>query len=346
MRLLIEHGSNISLSEERTWTQILRSYHQPSTARSLFELTITALPLAALWGAAWLVFSLGYWWATILIAFPAAGFLVRLFMIQHDCGHGSFCPKRWTNDWLGRAIGVITLTPYDFWRRTHAIHHATSGNLDRRGIGDVDTLTVREYLESSHWGRWKYRLYRNPLILFVLGPVYVFLLRYRLPFGLMRAGLRPWISTQATNVAIASVAAVLIWLIGINAFLLVHLPIMLLAAMFGVWLFYVQHQFENTFWDEHQRWDLHDAALNGSSYYDLPQPLRWFTANIGIHHVHHLCSRIPFYRLPCVVRDHPEFSNIGRITVMQSFRCVRFVLWDENQRRLISFRELGRLSRD
>ena len=238
------------------------------------------------------------------------------------------------------------MTPYDFWRRTHAIHHATSGNLDRRGIGDVDTLTVREYLARSRWGRLKYRLYRHPLVMFGIGPAYLFLLQHRLPVGLMRGGWQPWISTQATNAAIALIAAVLIWLIGVKAFFLVHLPIMLLAAVFGVWLFYVQHQFEDTFWNESRGWDLHEAALHGSSHYDLPPLLRWFTANIGIHHVHHLCSRIPYYRLPRVLRDHPELRDIGRLTLLQSFRCVRLVLWDEAQRRLVSFREARNLTRN
>ena len=202
----------------------------------MIELVITALPLVALWVAAWLIYSLGYWWVSLLITIPAAGFLVRLFMIQHDCGHGSFFPKKWANDWVGRVIGVLTLTPYDFWRRTHAIHHATAGNLDRRGIGDVNTLTVREYFACSRWGRLKYRLYRHPLVMFGIGPAYLFLLQHRLPVGLMRGGWQPWISTQVTNAAIALIAAGLIWLIGIKAFFLVHLPITVLAGIFGVWL--------------------------------------------------------------------------------------------------------------
>ena len=334
-------GSNSGLAapDARVWTQILNRYREPSRIRSVIELTITALPLAALWAGAWFVYWLGFWWASLLIAVPASGFLVRLFMIQHDCGHGAFFPHRWANDWVGRVIGILTLTPHDFWRRTHAVHHATSGNLDRRGVGDVDTLTVREYFARSRWGRLRYRLYRNPIVLFGIGPSYVFLLRQRLPIGLFRGGWRPWISTQATNAAIALIAAALIWLIGAKAFFLVHLPIILLAATFGVWLFYVQHQFEDTFWRENDDWDLHEAALHGSSYYDLPLLLRWFSANIGVHHVHHLCSRIPYYRLPVVLRDYPELREVSRVTVLQSLRCVRLVLWDEAQHRLVSFRE-------
>lgn len=338
--LHMKHRSGLATPDTRYWTRILGSYRTPNHLRSVVELVITALPLVTLWTAAWFTFSLGSAWASFLIAVPAAGFLVRLFMIQHDCGHGTFFADRLANDWVGRVIGVLTLTPYDWWRRTHAIHHATTGNLDRRGIGDVDTLTVREYQARSRCGRLKYRLYRNPLVMFVIGPAYLFFLQHRLPVGLMRDGWQPWASTMATNLAIALVVAALTWLIGIKAFLLVHLPIMLLAATAGVWLFYVQHQFEQTAWDRDERWNLYQAALYGSSHYDLPVLLRWFTANIGIHHVHHLCSRIPFYRLPRVLRDHPELRELGHITLLQSFWCVRLVLWDEAQRRLVSFREI------
>jgi acyl-lipid omega-6 desaturase (Delta-12 desaturase) len=237
---------------------------------------------------------------------------------------------------------VLTLTPYDFWRRKHAIHHSTSGNLDRRGIGDIDTLTVHEYLARPRWGRVGYRVYRHPLVMFGLGPAYLFVLQHRLPVGLMRGGWQAWLSTSATNVAIAALVATMIWLVGIGPFLLVHLPIVLLAASAGVWLFYVQHQFEHTVWAHDQAWDLQEVALHGSSHYALPNVLRWFTANIGIHHLHHLCSRIPYYRLPLVLRDYPDLDGIGRLTLLESLRCVRLVLWDEGRKRLVSFRELRR----
>jgi omega-6 fatty acid desaturase (delta-12 desaturase) len=327
-------------SDARGWTQVLLRYREPSRLRSMIELGITAGPLLGLWALMWLFYSLGLWWLTLLLAIPAAGFLVRLFMIQHDCGHGAFFRQRLANDWTGRALGVLTMTPYDFWRRTHAIHHATSGNLQRRGIGDVDTLTVREYLALSRWRRLMYRLYRHPVVMFGVGPAYLFILRQRLPFGLMRSGWQPWLSTMGTNLAIAIIVATLMWLIGVGPFLLVHVPIMLLAAAMGVWLFYVQHQFEHTVWADDEQWNLHDAALRGSSYYVLPGILRWFTANIGIHHVHHLCSRIPYYRLPSVLRENPELGAIGRITLWESIKCVRLVLWDETRKRLISFREM------
>jgi omega-6 fatty acid desaturase (delta-12 desaturase) len=265
-------------------------------------------------------------------------------MIQHDCGHGAFFRRRVANDWLGRMLGTLTLTPYDTWRRSHAIHHASSGNLERRGIGDVTTLTVREYLGLSTWRQLGYRLYRNPIVLFGLGPAYLFVFRHRLPIGSTRTEWWPWFSTMATNGAIALIVIIMVWLVGVRSFLLVHLPITLLAASIGVWLFYVQHQFENTYWAKEPAWSLHEAALNGSSHYALPSILRWFTADIGVHHVHHLCSRIPFYRLQRVLRDHPELKAVGRLTLVQSLSCVRLVLWDEEGRRLITFRELRRSS--
>ena len=325
--------------DARSLVQGLANYRKPSIFRSLFEIAVTLGSLAVLWLLMWLSLDLSSW-LCLLLAIPAAGFLVRLFLIQHDCGHGAFFRRRWTNDWVGRALGIITLTPYDFWRRTHAIHHATSGNLDQRGLGDIDTLTVKEYLSLSRRGRLKYRLYRHPLVMFGIGPAYMFALKFRLPFGLMREGWRPWVSTIATNVGIAAVVVLMMWTVGIGDFLKVHIPVTLLATSFGVWLFFVQHQFEETEWADEQDWNVHELALHGSSYYELPGILRWFTANIGIHHVHHLCSRIPFYRLPEVLRDYPELTSLGKITPMESLKCVRLVLWCEASRRLISFAEL------
>jgi omega-6 fatty acid desaturase (delta-12 desaturase) len=326
-------------SDARSWSQSLGHYRTSSPARSMIELAITVGPFTLLWFLMWATLDVNYG-VCVLLAVPAAGFLVRLFMIQHDCGHGAFFSHRLANDWVGRLIGVLTLTPYDFWRRNHAVHHSTSGNLDRRGIGDIDTLTVNEYLALSRWGRLSYRVYRHPIMMFGLGPAYLFIVQHRLPVGRMRGGWRPWLSTMATNVAIAVLVTIMIWLVGVGPFLLVHLPIMLLAASIGVWLFYVQHQFEHTAWLRERAWNLHEAALHGSSYYDLPSVLRWFTANIGAHHIHHLCSRIPYYRLPLVLRDYPDLGRIGRLTLLQSLECVRLVLWDEGRQRLISFREM------
>jgi omega-6 fatty acid desaturase (delta-12 desaturase) len=329
-------------ADAKGWAKRLVGYRQPDWRRSVYELVVTAIPFAVAWGALLVALQYGQPWLYGLLLVPAAGLLVRLFMIQHDCGHGAFFGNRVGNDWTGRAISVLTLTPYDHWKRSHALHHATAGNLDRRGIGDIDTLTVSEYLARSRWGRLRYRMYRHPLVMFGVGPIYVFLLQSRLPLGFFRAGWGPWTSTMATNLAVAVAAGLLMWAVGVGPFLLVHLPIVIAGGAAGVWLFYVQHQFEGTHWAAGDRWEFHEAALHGSSYYDLPGILRWFTANIGMHHIHHLCSRIPYYRLPEVLRDHPELRDIGRLTLWQSFGCVRLTLWDDREQRLISFREMGR----
>lgn len=326
--------------DARMLVKALASFREPRLGRSLFEITVTAVPLLVLWVAMWAALHFVGLWLALLLALPTAGFLMRLFLIQHDCGHDAFFRHRAINDWVGRALGIFTLTPYDYWRRRHATHHATSGNLDRRGVGDLPVLTVQEYLARGRWGRFGYWLNRHPAVLFGVGPAYVFLLEQRLPIGLMRHGWRPWVSTMVTNVAVLALAIGLMALIGIGPFLLLHLPVVLLAATAGVWLFFVQHQFEYTQWDETRDWNHAEAALHGSSYYDLPGILRWFSANIGIHHVHHLASRIPYYRLPEVLRDYPELRNHSRLTLRESLTCVRLALWDEGHRRLISFREM------
>ena len=319
--------------------RMLASYREPNCARSVFELAITMMPFILIWVLMWAALYNGYW-ISLLLVVPAAGLLVRLFMIQHDCGHGSFFRHRLANDWVGRIIGVFTLTPYDFWKRSHSHHHASSGNLDHRGIGDIDTLTVREYLARSRQRQLLYRLYRHPAVMFGVGPAYLFIFQHRLPVGMMRGGWLPWLSTMATNVAIVTLVATMIWLVGAGPFLLIHLPITVLVASIGVWLFYVQHQFENTYWAQDADWHFHAAALHGSSHYALPSVLRWFSANTGVHHVHHLCSRIPYYRLPEVLRDHPRLAALGRLPLSQSFRSVGRTLWDEREQRLISVGEM------
>ncbi|MDQ1849544.1 fatty acid desaturase [Gemmobacter fulvus] len=328
--------------QAKDWVQVLAKYREPSTLRSILELVATVVPFLLLWTLAWLSMMISYW-LTLGIAVLNGLFLVRLFCIQHDCGHGSFFKSRTVQDWVGRCLGVLTLTPYDVWRRTHSIHHAQHGNLDQRGIGDVLTLTVEEYRARGRFGRLMYRLYRNPLVLFVLGPSYLFILQNRLPLGLMTSGWRYWLSAMGTNAVLAIILGLMIWLGGLMPLLLIYLPTSMIAGTIGVWLFYVQHQFEETHWAKGDDWQLHEAALAGSSHYVLPQPLRWLSANIGIHHVHHLYSRIPFYRLPEILRDYAELAEAQRLTPLESLRSVNMHLWDEKLGRLLSFREVRSL---
>lgn len=320
------------------WSRVLAPYRTPILSRALFELAVTFIPFLVLWALAWVALS----FSTLLavgIALMNAGFLLRIFMIQHDCGHGSFLKDRRAGDWIGRFLGVLTLTPYDVWRKNHATHHATSGNLDHRGVGDIPTLTVREYRERSTYGRLKYRVLRHPLFLFGLAPIYIFIFQYRLPVGLMRAGSRYWLSALLTNFGIAGLLAVIFWFGGVEVLVFVFLPTTLLAASIGMWLFYVQHQFEETAWENGADWDVQKAAFEGSSYYDLPPVLAWLTADIGAHHVHHLASRIPSYRLREVLDDHSALTQCQRITLRDSLGSARLHLWDEAKQRLVSFSE-------
>ncbi|MEP4198387.1 MAG: fatty acid desaturase [Aliishimia sp.] len=319
----------------RDWVKILANYREPNAGRSTFELAVTLGPFVILWAAAWWSLSVSAW-LTLAIAICNAAFLLRLFVIQHDCGHGSFYNNRTLSDWLGRVIGVLTLTPYDVWRRSHSMHHSASGNLERRGMGDVHTLTVAEYQALTPLKRFGYRLYRHPIILFGLGPGYLFFLQNRLPLGFM-AKAKYWVSAMGTNAAILGALGIIIYFGGLKPVLLIFLPSTLLAATAGVWLFYVQHQFEATIWEHEEDWDLHEAALHGSSHYVMPPVLQWISANIGIHHVHHLYSRIPFYRLPEVLRDHAYLADGNRMTIRESLANARLHLWDEDRKQLLSF---------
>jgi len=329
--------------KHKPWSARLAPYRRPDNTRAVIEIIITVVPFVALWAGIWWLLKTGL--VTTMVAgclalLPAAGLMVRLFIIQHDCGHGSLFSSRKANDWTGRILGIVTMTPYEYWRKQHAAHHASSGNLDRRGMGDIDTLTVEEYLDKGFFGRLVYRLYRHPAVMFGLGPAYLFLLRHRIPVGSMKEGSKPWISTIATNIGIVVVSAVMIYFIGWKLFLAIQIPIVVLGASIGVWMFYVQHQFDETHWQRNEDWKHETGALHGSSYYDLPKPLMWITGNIGIHHVHHLSSRIAFHKLPQVVKDNPELKTIGRLTFLESLKCVKLALWDEKKRELISFRDL------
>ncbi|WP_221902335.1 fatty acid desaturase [Croceicoccus marinus] len=315
----------------------LSAYARPATFRSVFELVLTLSLFVGLWAAIYVGLQAGYW-AAYVLAVPAAGLMLRLFIIQHDCGHGAFFAGKRANDRVGAMLGVMTLTPYAVWKKAHARHHATSGNLARRGTGDIDTYTVAEYRSMSPMRRFAYRSYRHPAVMFGIGPAFLFLLRNRLPVGDMKGGWKPWISAMGTNGAIVVLIVLMSLLLGVEAVFLIHFPIILLAASFGVWLFFVQHQFEETHWSDDDDWSFHTAAIRGSSFYALPRSLHWLSGNIGYHHIHHLVSRIPFYRLPQVMKDHPVLGEMGTVTIRQSVSGIRLALWDEERQRLVSFR--------
>ncbi|MEM7479649.1 MAG: fatty acid desaturase [Acidobacteriota bacterium] len=325
----------------RTWNRLLAPYKRPHRGRALLQVATSVVPFVLLWAA--MAWSVGVsYWLTAALAVPAAGFFLRVFMIQHDCGHGSFFRSPRANHWLGATLGVVTFFPYGYWRRTHAIHHATHGNLDRREFGDIATLTVREYQALSRWGRLGYRLYRNPFVLFVLGPLYQFVLKHRFPFDTPFAWKREWASVMGTNLAILAIGGALSWWLGWQTVVIVQVAIVMLAGSIGVWLFYVQHQFEESYWDEGDEWDFYRAGAHGSSFYDLPRILHWFTANIGYHHIHHLSSRIPNYRLRECFEENAELRRVTHLTLWESLACARLRLWDEERRLLVGFRELRR----
>ena len=313
--------------------------------RAILQLLTTTLPLLA--SAAALLYGVAHGiWIAAVLALPAAAFLVRLFIIQHDCGHGSFFRSRRANNSLGLVISFMTLVPYAFWRRDHAIHHATTGNLDCRGRGDLTTLTVREYLAHPPWRKLLYRLYRHPLILLGIGPAYMLLIRYRIPRG---ESLRNWhdcASIVGTNIAATLGATAMAITIGPVTFLLTWGAVLLLAVSIGVWLFYVQHQFDNAYWERSEQWNFQAAALKGSSFYDLPRALHWLSGSIGFHHIHHLASKIPNYRLRDCFDQTPEVQNVKRMTFLASIKTIRLALWDEERRQLISFRSLAQRWRD
>jgi omega-6 fatty acid desaturase (delta-12 desaturase) len=318
-------------------------YREPRPARALMQLANTLVPFLAISCAMLLGCAHGFVAFMLPLAIPAGGLLVRLFIIQHDCGHGSFVRSRAANDAIGRFLSLLTLTPYDSWRQAHALHHASTGNLSRRGIGDIETLTVREYLALSRWGRLRYRVYRNPFVLIVLGSPFNFLILQRLPFGVGLSWRTAWRDVLALNIALGLLFGALAFACGaLSPMVFTALPIICIASWIGGWLFYVQHQYEGTIWETGEHWDFHYAALGGSSYYVLPRVLQWFTGNVGLHHVHHLNSRIPNYRLQECLDGHELLGQVGRLTLFESLKCLHLALWDEQARKLVSFARLRR----
>src|SRR5436190_1774128 len=319
------------------WKAIVARYQKPVVWRAIWQLLNTLFPYAGLWYLMYLSLAVS-WWLAVPLAILAGGFMVRLFIISHDCGHGSFFPSQRANNIVGFITGVLTFTPYFHWRWEHALHHATSGDLDRRGIGDIWTLTVQEYLESSRWQRFAYRLARNPVVLFVIAPLFVFVIRQRFPKA--QASPRERHSVYWTNLAIVGLAAGLSWIFGLKAYLVIQLIVMGLAGSVGVWLFYVQHQFEGVYWERGEEWDYATAALQGSSFYKLPKILQWFSGNIGYHHIHHLSPRIPNYHLEKCHKAEPLFQTVKPVTLFGSFKSFTFRLWDEQRRRLVGYSHL------
>lgn len=327
-------------NKTRQWARHCAAYRRPMTRRAVVQIATTALPFIALISAmVWLAD--GAYWATLMLALPAGGLLVRFFIIQHDCGHGSYFASRRLNDIVGRCMSFLTLVPYGLWRREHAQHHAGSGNLERRGVGDIETMTVREYMACSRFQRLRYRVYRNPLFLFLFGVPLYFTVLQRLPWCHALTFREAWKSVMGLNLVLVAGYGTLAALVGWALLLKVGLPVVIVASALGGWLFFIQHQFEAAHWEPEAEWDFQVSAVHGSSYYVLPKILQWFTGNIGLHHVHHLNSMVPNYRLQECIDAMPELGQINRLTLWESLKTVRLKLWDEQSRRLVGFRELA-----
>jgi len=319
------------------------SYAKPDNTRAVKQLINTVLPFLILWYLAYQSLSISVWLA-IPTAMLAGGFVIRLFIIFHDCTHGSFTNHKKANRIIGTITGIITLFPFEKWKREHNVHHATSGNLDKRGTGDIWAMTIDEYLASSFWGRLKYRLYRNPILMFGVGPIYLFLVANR--FNDKGAKRKERMNTYITNGAIAGLYALLIWAIGWQAFLIVNLPILYVSGVLGIWLFYVQHQFEDSYYEHNDEWDFVRAAVDGSSFYKLPKVFQWVSGNIGYHHVHHLSPRVPNYNLQDAHDSTPALQHVTTITLKTSLESLRFRLYDTPNKSFVSFKDVKHLLKD
>ncbi len=318
------------------WRDAVAAYERPRLGRSLLDLATSVVPYLGLLVAMYLALDVSYL-LTLALALPAAGFLLRTFIVFHDCTHGSFLPSKRANRWVGTAVGLLVFSPFEAWQHEHAVHHATAGDLDRRGVGDLPTLTVAEYEGMTPIRRLGYRLFRNPLVMFGIGPAFALVVQPRFVSRSARPRIRR--SVMLTNLVLAVLVGLACWAIGWKEYLIVQWPAALMAAAAGVWLFYVQHQFEDTYWESTGDWSYADAALRGSSYLKLSRPLRFFTGNIGLHHVHHLSARIPNYNLQRAHDENVIFHDVPTLSLLEGLRAVRFKLWDEDRGRLVTFAE-------
>jgi omega-6 fatty acid desaturase (delta-12 desaturase) len=320
--------------DKKAVNAIVAKYRKPDLKRSTWQMVNSFVPYLLSWYLMVLSLSISYW-LTLVLAIPAAGFLIRIFIISHDCGHGSFFKSSKANHFWGTITGILTFTPYFEWRHSHAIHHATAGDLDKVGPGSVLTLTVEEYKNASTWAKIKYRIYRNPLIMFTIGALLNFLVLHRFTSSISTGKDRQ--NVYLTNFAVLGIAVFLSLLMGFKAFLLVQLPILAIASTFGVWLFYLQHQFEGVYWARHDKWNRVDAALKGSSYYKLPKVLQWFSGNIGFHHIHHLSPLIPNYYLEKCHNENPVFQDIKPLTLFSASKSFSLRLYDEAKQKLVGY---------
>jgi omega-6 fatty acid desaturase (delta-12 desaturase) len=335
-----EKQPQVTISE---WKKIVAKYTVPSLPKAIWQVVNTLVPYVALWVGMVMSLSVSYW-LTLGLAVIAGLLLVRVFIIFHDCGHGSFFKSQRANDILGFIMGMLTFTPYRHWTWQHSVHHQTSGDLDRRGEGDIWTLTVNEYLASSRLRRFFYRLTRNPFVMFGVAPLVLFYGWQRIPSP--RAKGRDRKSVMAMNLALALMVGGMMWLIGWKEYLMIQVPVTLVAGIAGIWMFYVQHQFEDVYWEHRDDWDYTTAALEGSSYYKLPKVLQWFTGNIGFHHIHHLSSRVPNYYLEDCHNSHPLFYNVKPITLRSSLKCINLRLYDEESKQLIGYKQFRKIRKD
>ena len=326
--------------DEAGWKQIVLRFQKSSRPRALWQIANTIVPYAAIWYIMYLSLSIS-WWLVLPLAVLAGMFLVRVFIIFHDCGHGSYFKSRKTNDVVGFITGLLTFTPFYQWRWDHAIHHATSGHLDKRGTGDLWTLTVEEYLASSRLRRFAYRLARNPVILFVIAPLVVLLIKQRFPT--VNASKRERRSVHWMNLAILAMGGGFSLVFGLLPYVLIQLAVLAVAGSAGFWLFYVQHQFEGVYWERAEQWDYAAAALKGSSFYKLPKIIQWFTGNIGYHHIHHLSARIPNYNLERCHKAHLMFQQVKPLTLLASLKTLNLRLWDEQRKKLVGFRHVRKM---